>query len=95
MKGIIVFYIDVHPECNQETQQVVDLMVRINQPVLDRIKADGDYQVIFVPTTKEACRVEKIDFDKPYPRFLPKTHGDIGEFDRRKAERLKQQTETQ
>ena len=38
----------------------------------DKIRENG-YEVMFIGTTKEGTRVEKIDFDAPFPRsILPK-----------------------
>jgi hypothetical protein len=28
--------------------------------------------LIIVPTTKEASRIEKVDYDSPFPRLVPK-----------------------
>jgi hypothetical protein len=54
---------------------------------MEKINKESNYQIMIVPTTKEACRVEKIDFDKPFPRYIPKTHFDLFELDKKKAER--------
>lgn len=87
MKGIIVFYVNFHPELNQDVGQTIDLMLKVNKELIEKVKEECDYQIMIVPTTKEACRVEKLDFDKPYPRFLPRTHADLAEYERRRAER--------
>ncbi len=87
MKGIIVFYINFHPEHNQDIKQMIALVKETNADLFEKIKSDMGYQVAIVPTTKEACRIEKIDLDKPFPRFVAKTHIDLGEVDRRRAER--------
>jgi hypothetical protein len=75
MKGIITFYIDIHPELNQDAEQIIATFVKINQSMIDKINAAGEYIIMYVPTTKEACRVDKIDFEKPFPRF-PVSHVD-------------------
>jgi hypothetical protein len=87
MRGIVVFYIDIHPEFNQDIQQTIDIVLKANAALIEKINKDSEYQVMVVPTTKEACRAEKIDFDKPYPRFLPKTHIDVVDFEKKKADR--------
>jgi hypothetical protein len=87
MNGIIVFYMNFHPEHNQDPLQAIDLLRKVNQELFDKINKDGHYNVAIVPCTKEACRVEKIDFDKPFPRYASKTHVDLNEDEKRKLER--------
>jgi CO dehydrogenase/acetyl-CoA synthase gamma subunit (corrinoid Fe-S protein) len=85
MNGIIVFYINFHHDLNLDIQSTIDFVYRINQANIERIHKDSGYQVMIVPTQKEACRVEKIDFDKPFPRYAKKSHIDFAEEDRRAA----------
>ncbi len=87
MKGIICFYINFHPEYQQDVQATIDIVLKANQQLFEKIHKDSDYEVMVVPTTKEACRVEKIDFDKPFPRYMSRTHLDLVDFDKKKAER--------
>jgi hypothetical protein len=87
MKGIVTIYINFHPEYNQDIQQTIDVVLKANAGAMDKICKESDYQLLIVPTTKEACRAEKIDFDNPFPRFLPKTHLDLVAFEKKKAER--------
>lgn len=87
MKGIVVLYINFYPDHNQDITQIIKLIKETNKELFDKINDGMDYQVMLVPTTKEACRVEKIDFDKPFPRFLNKTHVDLVEVEKRKAEK--------
>jgi len=35
---------------------------------------DGQYQIVIVPTTKEATRIEKVDYEAPFPRLVPKAN---------------------
>jgi hypothetical protein len=90
MKGIVVFYINFHPEYQQDVQTTIDTVLKANAALLEKIHKESDYQVMVVPTTKEACRVEKIDFDKPFPRYLPRTHFDLAEFDKKKLDKAKE-----
>jgi hypothetical protein len=69
MKGIIVFYINFFPEYKQSVDDTLTLVKNHNRDLIEKVK-NSDYDVMFVPTTKEASRVEKIDFDKPFPRFV-------------------------
>lgn len=86
MKGLIVFYMNFWPDLNQDPQQAVDLMRRINQDVIEAIMKETDYRVMVVPCTKESCRVEKVDFDQPFPRYSQKTHVELD--NRRRREEL-------
>lgn len=87
MDGIIVLYLNSHPECNQDSQQLIDVFMRTNQLLVEQIHKDTGYRVMVVPTMKEACRVEKVDFDKPFPRYTPKTHFNLLADERRRYER--------
>jgi CO dehydrogenase/acetyl-CoA synthase gamma subunit (corrinoid Fe-S protein) len=62
MKGLVVFYINQHPDAGQDVKATVDLFNQINREVIEKIQRECDYSVLMVPTTKESCRVEKIDF---------------------------------
>lgn len=70
-KGILMFYINFVPDSGVTVEQTTDLFRSQNKELLEKLKAAGDYEVMFVPTVKEATRVEKVDFDQPYPRFIP------------------------
>lgn len=76
MIGIITFYINFHPELEQDVQQTIDMFRLCNKELFDEIKESTQYRIAIVPTTKEACRIEKIDFDKPFPRFSPRNNMD-------------------
>lgn len=90
MKGIITFYINYHPDLGQDLTQTVEVFRQVNKDLFDAIAADSDYRVAIVPTTKEACRIEKVDFEKPFPRFVSRTHSDIELLERRREERAKE-----
>jgi hypothetical protein len=70
-KGFIVFYINYFPEQGQNVDDTINLIRNQNKALLDKLKEDGEYDVMFVPTVKEASRVEKVDFGMPFPRFVP------------------------
>ena len=69
IKGFITFYINYFPELNPDVQQTIDFAKTYNKEAIEKLRA-ADYEVMFVPTVKEASRVEKIDLDKPHPRFI-------------------------
>lgn len=71
LKGIIVFYINFLTAEDQKDSDATLNMVRNQNKELHTKLAEAGYDMIFVPCVKEACRVEKVDFDQPYPRFIP------------------------
>jgi hypothetical protein len=85
--GLIMFYINYRPEDGEDVKKRKELLWECNKEIFDKIQSETSYRIAVVPTTKESCRVEKMDFDKPYPRYLAKTHGDIGEEERRRKEK--------
>lgn len=74
----------------QDLNQTIEVFKQVNKDLFDSIQNDSDYNVAIVPTTKEACRIEKIDFDKPFPRFVSRTHSDIELLERRREERARE-----
>lgn len=69
-KGILMFYINYVPDSGVTVETTIDLIRNQNKELLDKLKAEGNYEVCFVPTIKEATRIEKVDFAAPFPRFL-------------------------
>jgi hypothetical protein len=69
-KGVLMFYINFVPDSGVTVEATIDLFRNQNKELLDKFKNEGNYEICFVPTVKEATRVEKIDFDMPFPRFL-------------------------
>lgn len=94
MSGIINYYLYI-PEGTPDGSTIIDLFYKVNQSVFDKIIKESGYVIMVVPTTvKEACRVEKIDYEKPFPRYASKTHIDFAEEDRRKCLRDQERMET-
>ena len=78
MKGIMTFYMNVE-EC-EDIKAYLDILIDINSGLIQRMEEAG-YGVMVVPVRNESSRVEKVDFDQPFPRFiLP--HVDIVEHDK-------------
>jgi len=72
LKGVMMVYVNYFPELNQTLEGTVNFAKSINAELYDKIRENG-YEVMFIGTTKEGTRVEKIDFDAPFPRsILPK-----------------------
>jgi predicted transcriptional regulator len=70
LKGFVTFYINYFPDLEQNSEQLLVLMKSQNKELIERLR-EADYEVAFIITTKESTRVEKIDLDKPFPRFRP------------------------
>lgn len=88
MKGLIVFYMNFVPEHGQNQMEQIEIMMKINHDIFEKMRSAGDYYPTIVPCAKEACRVEKVDFDKPFPRYVSKTHVDIDSDEKRAEKRL-------
>ena len=80
MKGFIVFYCNYYPELNQTAEVHMQIAKNQNTDLIAMLKEEG-YEVMFIPCTKESTRVEKVDLDLPYPRFVA-PHMDVVENDR-------------
>lgn len=78
MRGIISLFCNFHPEIELDVPEIMELIRSINSEALAAIAQDGQYQILIVPTTKEASRVEKVDWESPFPRFVPKNTGKKG-----------------
>jgi len=74
LKGVVVFFVNLYPDMGQDVYTTMKMVKEMNKPVADNLSQDGQYVVLFVPTTKEASRVDKIDYDSPFPRYMPKSH---------------------
>lgn len=71
--GFITLFINFQPEVKLDVQETIELIKEINAESLELINKDGSYTILIVPTTKEGSRIQKVDFDAPFPRFMPKT----------------------
>lgn len=70
-KGLVVFWVNLHPDMGQDTITTLGMIREMNKPLLEYLATeDGRYRFLFVPTFKESTRIEKIDFDEPYPRCM-------------------------
>lgn len=67
MNGMIVFYINFQDGDNH--QAAIEMLRTVNKAVFDKITSETGYEIAIFPTKHEACRIEKIDMDKPFPRF--------------------------
>jgi len=77
MKGIITFYINVETAEEGKKLEFLSLMKQANTELIQKLEQHG-YWVMVVPVEKESSRIEKVDFDLPFPRYvLP--HIDLAE----------------
>lgn len=74
LKGVIVFFINLYPDLGQDVHATMNLVKDLHKPLVDSLNEDGRYLTLFVPTHKEATRIEKIDYDAPFPRYMSKSH---------------------
>jgi hypothetical protein len=74
LKGVIVFFINLYPDLGQDVHATMNLVKDLHKPLVDSLNEDGRYLPLFVPTHKEATRIEKIDYDAPFPRYMAKSH---------------------
>lgn len=73
LKGIVVFFVNLYPDLGQDVKTSMNIYKEMSKPLIDGMTSDGRYVPIFAPVHKEATRIEKIDFDAPFPRFNPNT----------------------
>jgi len=73
LKGVVFFYFNLYPDLGQQVTATMQMIKEMNKPLLDKLSEDGRYVCVMVPTTKEATRVEKVDYDSPFPRYIPRS----------------------
>lgn len=84
MEGVIMFYLNYNPDIEGVTlREQVELFKELNAEFIKELEIETCYRVAIVPTTKEASRVEKMDFAHPFPRFVP-NNTDIRENEQNK-----------
>jgi len=93
--GFINLFINFQPEVKLNVQETINLVKEINLDNLEKINKDGRYTIVIVPTTKEGSRVQKIDFDSPFPRFVPKSTNKKLVLVQQKAQNFKQKTKNE
>ena len=72
MKGVVVFFINHNPDIEGVSfGDQIRLFKELNAEFIQKLEEESHYRVAIVPATKEACRVEKVDFEHPFPRFVP------------------------
>lgn len=66
-KGILIYYLnrDTFTHLGSE-EKILETLVKANQLLIKQSEESG-HPVLFVPCVHEATRIEKIDFDKPFP----------------------------
>lgn len=63
MKGIVTAYINFPlGESKEVIQSHLTLLKELNKELFAKIEKDKEYHLVFVPTTGESSRFEKMDF---------------------------------
>lgn len=69
LKGIVTFYINIEQQKGTENDYM-QLMRNVNSELFSKMEESG-YGVALVPVANnESNRVEKVDFDRPFPRYI-------------------------
>ena len=79
LNGVIFWFVNLYPDSGQSVKDTMTMMRDMNQPLLERLAEDGRYVCFMIPTTKEATRVVKIDYNAPYPLYMPRS-ADVHKF---------------
>lgn len=61
MRGVLVVYVNYHPEQGETREDCIAFLQNQNRELFNSLMTETDYRVMFVPTTNEACRVERVD----------------------------------
>ena len=84
MNGVIMFFLNYNPDIDGVSiRDQVELFKELNAGFIEELERETQYRVSIIPTTKEASRVEKLDFEHPFPRFVP-NNVDIRETEQNK-----------
>jgi len=70
-KGLIACYLNRDEFGEQDEEKLLQSMTVANDELV-KLAVESGYAVIFIPTVDEGSRVEKIDFDKPFPLYRSK-----------------------
>lgn len=66
IKGILIYYLNRDNFLHLGSEEnILETLVKTNQSLIKQ--TEDTYPVLFVPCVHEATRIEKIDFDKPFP----------------------------
>lgn len=69
MKGLITFYIDRKNQTDSDQHQsLINLIIEQNKEAIEYVK-DAGYLIMFIPTTNESSRFDKVDFEQPFPFY--------------------------
>jgi len=70
MQGFLNIFINRDNFQGDEEKSLIDLIKKYSPDALAKCKEAG-YPIMFLTTTNEASRAEKVDFDQPFPRKKP------------------------
>lgn len=60
-KGLLIYYLNRNAFNNFDEEKLLDFIKKTNTNMVKESESRG-YPVMFIPTTHEATRVEKVDF---------------------------------
>ncbi len=67
--GLVVFWVNLHDATDVLSK--LAMIKEMNKPLFELLSTkDGRYEFLFIPTFKESTRIEKIDYDLPFPRCM-------------------------
>lgn len=64
-KGMIIIYLNDLAFQGFDDAKIIEFAKNMNKQLIEESLENG-YTMFFIPTTNEASRMEKIDFDKPF-----------------------------
>lgn len=62
MKGLIVFYVNHHPENGDDPMTVIELIQKYNKEIIEKLTEEG-YKMVYVPTINESTRVDRVNLE--------------------------------
>ena len=80
MKGFVNFFVNFEEYDPDKIDAIMQIIKRENQEIW-QLALKSDYPFMIQPTQNEASRIEKVDFDSPFPRFVSRNAIDINKLD--------------
>lgn len=80
MKGFINLFVNFPDFDPDRIDAIVQIIKRDNQEVF-ALAAKTDYPIMLIPCQDEASRIEKVDFNAPFPRFISRNAIDVSKAD--------------
>lgn len=68
-KGILTLYVNFDPETDVDVFKISTLIRDFNKAEFDFIEQEGRFKVLIVPTTNEGSRIQRVEWDQPFPKL--------------------------